>query len=248
MKILFLVATHGNEQAPMQLFYEFPYGKNDYCQWEVMVVNPQAVLLNQRYVYEDMNRKTSFLLDDKYSEHWRKQFILQKIKAGNYDVVYDVHTNDDIHPDTWPDCGFVNKMNDANKQAVSYLETSYIIWDHNPLYNQYFMTSGHPVGITLEYQKTGDVWQDRERIKSDFFRITMGIQRENNKSFYKADIPVTQDQKDKLHLQFQDFKPLTLEEKMKLSLSDLKKEWIPVFCNTREISPENYCYLNKKIT
>ncbi len=240
-KILFIVGTHGNEQPPLHLFYNYPYGRNTYCEWEVIVSNPSAVSLNQRYIDEDMNR----LVKNKAShEMARKKAVLTRIQQGKYDVVYDMHTSTAIKPVTWPDCAFINHLDKANKNAVAFANCTHVIWDWNPTYNSNYMASEHPAGVTLEYQKTGDYRYDVERILSDFLQIVEGRIAKNKKIFYKADIPVTQKQRREYAFTFEDFKPLTKPEKNVLGLNG---NYVPVFINPSEVDPEYYCFLNREI-
>lgn len=246
-KILFVVCTHGDELAPLQLFLRHPYGQTEKVEWEVLVANWKAALTHTRFVDDDLNRL--FGENEKNSpKSWESTLvpeIRKRISQKNYDVVYDVHTTTRIKPKETPDCIFINANDKKNLHAVSLVKTPFVIWDSNPIYNQQYLTSCHPVGVTLEYQKTALFENDVARILSDFHNITHE-KVQGKKMICKADQPITQKEAKKYKLSLKDFVPLTVQQKKLLRLPP-KDNYLPVFINPPEIDPINYCFLNKEV-
>ena len=247
-ELLFIVGTHGNELAPLKLFYDHPYGQTDEVRWEVMVGNPGAVLENTRFVEDDLNR--SFGKEDYGNLHEYTKYLVDRIHGRiakkHYDILYDVHTSNDIKPLSFPDCAFINNVDDKTLQAVKNLTVEHIIWDSNPEYNGQYVTSAHPVGVTLEYQKTARFEYDVKKVLVNFENVVYQRIPQRKKYLYEADKPITQLERDRYDLQLEDFKPLTSEQNILLQLPP-DEVYVPVFVNKKEIDPNYYCFLNKKL-
>ena len=243
-RILFIVGTHGNELAPLQLFYQYPYGRTENTEWEVVVANPDACLLNVRCINHDLNRIFG-QPPQRGNEALRARMLKKKILDGKFDVVYDVHTSTEYKPKTWQHCAFINIKNTLNLSALEPLQMKHIIWDNDPKYNTQYTTSCHPVGITLEYQKFTDIGKTTDDILCDFDNIVQNVRNKTKRILYTADTPVTHEDRLKYKLTFEDFRPLTVIEKNQLSLSS-KERYVPVFTDI-EFHQEYYCFLNKKV-
>lgn len=243
-KVLFVVCTHGDELAGHKLFQDYPYGETDKVSWKVIIGNPEAVSLNTRYIESDLNR--SFNIEKPRTFEEKRARIL-KSYFKEYDEVYDIHTTRSIHPSSWDDCIFVNKTTPELLKACTYLTAPHIIWDRDEEYSKQYLTYHHPVALTLEYQKTYDVYNDYERILVDFENIIHQEKpRQQEKTLYEAARGITQEEHTKHKLEFEDFKPLKAIEKEQLGLS-LDEVYVPVFVNSKENDKEYYCFLNKKI-
>jgi len=243
-KILFVVCTHGNELAGLHLFLTHPYGRRKNIEWEVLIGNPEAMTLNQRFLETDLNRSFNANWSTSYEEK-RAQALKKRLKK--YDVVYDIHTTSAIKSQALDDCMFVNTIDAKAIEACSYVSAKHIIWDSDKEYNKQYSTGHHRVGITLEYQKSGDFFEDVNRIMSDFYNIVSAHKSHIFPKFlYKADRPVAHNEQLKYKLDFSDFHPISEEDKKVLELKN-KEEYVPVFVNPPEVDPEFYCFLNKKI-
>ncbi|MDO8497412.1 MAG: succinylglutamate desuccinylase/aspartoacylase family protein [bacterium] len=247
-KLLFVICTHGDELAGLNLFLHYPYGKNEKVEWKVMVGNPMATLTNLRFTETDLNRSFNAKKARSYEE--KRAEILKKIFA-NYDVVCDIHTTTAIRDSIgWDKCLFVNSVDQSTLSECRYVPSDYIIWDSDPTYQKQYLPAHAKIGITIEYTKTKNAAIDMKRIEKDFIQIInqkpISSQAEKKRLLCRADRGVTQDEKDKHNLFLKEFVPLTQEEKKKLKLH-LEKEYYPVFINPRSIDPKYYCFLNEKM-
>lgn len=242
-RILFIVGTHGNELAPLQLYYRHPYGRIKNVEWDVIVANPDACFLNTRYIDHDLNRIFGNLPKTGI-ESSRARMLKSRIINGKYDAVYDVHTSTEYKPESWQHCAFINSYNSLTRRALEPLNTKHVIWDKDPTYNTQYTTSCHPVGITLEYQKYRDIRKTIRDIMNDFNKIIHEINGTVKRTLYTADRPISHDDRERYKLILKDFYPLTLAEKKYLRLST-DNVYVPVFTD-REYHQEYYCFLNKK--
>ena len=243
-KILFVVCTHGDELAGHKLFQDYPYGETDKVSWKVIIGNPEAVTLNTRYIESDLNRSFHIKQAETYEEK-RAQTLKKYFRE--FDEIYDIHTTRSIHPSSWDDCIFINNTNVETLRACSFLSAPHIIWDNNEEYSKQYLTYHHPLALTLEYQKTFDVYSDYERILVDFENIIHQEKpRQIEKTLYEASRGVTQEEKERHQLEFEDFKQLKSLEKKQLGLP-AHELFVPVFVNPKQIDLEYYCFLNKKI-
>lgn len=243
-KILFIVCTHGDELAGHKLFQDYPYGETDKVSWKVIIGNPEAVSLNTRYIESDLNRSFNSTHAHTYEEK-RAQFLKRYFQ--DFDEVYDIHTTRSIHPSSWDDCVFVNTTQAEVLRTCSYLTARHIIWDSDEEYSKQYLTYHHPLAITLEYQKTYDVYNDYERILVDFENIIHQEKpRQENKVLYTAGRGITQDEQQKYQLELEDFRPLKAIEKKQLGLS-ANDVFVPVFVNSKDNDKDYYCFLNKKM-
>lgn len=241
-KILFTVCTHGNELAGLKLFLDFPYGRNHFVEWEVVIGNPLAMGLNQRFVVSDLNRSFNVKKPSSYEE---KRAELLKKRFQGYDVLYDIHTTQIMKDKTFDDCIFVNNIDKKTITQCKYLNSKHIIWDSDKEYQKQYVTSAHPIGITLEYQKTGDSQYDWAKVKKDFENIISQKEVKRIKMIYEADRSVAQKEREKFNLSMKDFVPLTYKEKELLGLPK-NENYVPVFVNPPEVDPKYYCFLNKE--
>lgn len=89
-KILFIAATHGNEQASVDVMRkiekDLPKAQFGY-DW--IIGNPVAYKLNKRFVEKDLNRSAPGNIDSKIYEVKRAAEIIELSK--NYDAVIDLH-------------------------------------------------------------------------------------------------------------------------------------------------------------
>ncbi len=243
-KILFVVCTHGDELAGHKLFQDYPYGETDQVSWKVIIGNPEAVPLNTRYIETDLNRSFNVSNPQTYEE---KRAHILKQYFRNFDEIYDIHTTRSIHPSSWDDCIFVNSTRPEILNACSYVTAPHIIWDRDEEYSKQYLTYHHPLALTLEYQKTYDVYSDYERILVDFENIIHQEKpRREQKILYEASRGITQEEQERDQLEFEDFKPLKTMEKKQLGLPS-DEVYVPVFVNPKEVDSNYYCFLNKRI-
>lgn len=243
-RILFVVCTHGDELAGHKLFQDYPYGETDKVSWKVIIGNPEAVSLNTRYIESDLNRSFNIKKPRTYEEK-RAQILKSYFKE--YDEIYDIHTTRSIHPSSWDDCIFINRDTPEAMKACTYLTAAHIIWDRDEEYSKQYLTYHHPIALTLEYQKTYDVYNDYERILVDFENIIHQEKpRQHTKTLYEAFRGITQKEKEKYQLEFEDFRQLKSIEKNHLELPK-DEVYTPVFVNSKDIDPVYYCFLNRKI-
>ncbi len=243
-KILFVVCTHGDELAGHKLFQDYPYGQTDKVEWEVFVGNPEAVSFNTRFIETDLNRSFDARNPTSYEE---KRAELIKLRLQQYDEVYDIHTTRSIHPSSWDDCIFINHSKPEILEACRYINAPHIIWNSDQEYAKRYLTYHHPFALTLEYQKTYDVYSDYERILADFENIIHQEMRlKKQKIIYEASRGVTQQERGIHGLEFEDFRYLTRLEKKQLELP-ANEDYVPVFVNQTETDADFYCFLTRKI-
>lgn len=243
-KVLFVVCTHGNELAGHKLFQDYPYGQTDKVEWEIVIGNPEAVMMNTRFTETDLNRSFDAKVPRSYEEK-RAEMLKQRFKQ--YDEVYDIHTTQRICPSSWDDSIFVNNTSQDILNMCQWISSPHIIWDSDSEYSKRYLTFHHPRALTLEYQKTYDVYADYERILCDFENIIHREKpRHQEKRLYEADRAVTQEEQVKYHLEFEDFHPIAHDAKKHLGLK-LNEEYVPVFVNPPETDPKYYCFLNRKV-
>jgi len=243
-KILFVVCTHGDELAGHKLFQDYPYGETDKVSWKVIIGNPEAVALNTRYIESDLNR--AFYVQKPHTYEEKRAEILKKY-FQEFDEIYDIHTTLSINPSSWDDCIFVNNTKKETLNTCAFISAPHIIWNRDEDYSKQYLTYHHPFALTLEYQKTFDVYSDYERILVDFENI---IHQENprqaEKILYEASRGVTQEERQKYQLELEDFKPLKVHEKKQLKLP-VNEVFVPVFVNPQKADLDYYCFLNRKI-
>lgn len=235
-KILFIVCTHGNEAAGLELFLRFPYGRTEQVEWQVIVGNPEALFLNTRFVEADLNRigqKGSLTYEGKRSQ------LLQK-RMAEFDVVYDIHTTRGIR-DNVADCIFINTLGSIPDALFA---TSHQII-HDATDNEQYVTSLHHNGITLEYSKTASVEADRQRILVDFQQIIHQQTTTPLRTLSRYFGLITQTEAKKFGFHWEDFQPISVGDQQKLDL--VPKKYLPVFVNTPEIDPHVYAALNEVI-
>jgi hypothetical protein len=101
MRVLVIGGMHGNEQLGILLVAQFRQKPVDGV--DVVLANEPAIVLNQRFITEDLNRSFPGQSGDRIYEPRRAAELLTI--AGRYDVVLDFHNT---HcPDN--DCGFVGR-------------------------------------------------------------------------------------------------------------------------------------------
>jgi succinylglutamate desuccinylase len=243
-KILFIVCTHGDELAGYNIFLKYPYGRTNHVEWKVVVGNPEAVMLNSRYVESDLNRSCNVKNPKTYEE---KRGVLLKKIMEDYDLVYDIHTTTAVREKSpWEKVIFVNNVNKETMQYAKNLDFDYVIWDSDIEYQKQYVTALHPIGITLEYVKFTSVAKTQAMIEKDFLAIVNGKNSKKKQIVVEAYKPVTQEERTKYKLQLKEFVKLTQKEKQQLSL-EKNSEYYPIFINTPETDPVNYCFLNKDI-
>ncbi len=234
-KILFIVLTHGNETAGLELFLNHSYGKTDKVEWEVVIGNPEASWLQIRFLEENLNRICANPSSHDSYEGKRAQ-LLQK-KMQDFDVVYDIHTTSFIK-DTINDCVFINSLDSL--EDTHYAHAKNVI--HDSTANDQYVTSLHPNGITLEYTKTANIQQDRERILADFKAIINQKKVSIQKNLLEFAGLISQTQAQELSLDWRDFQPISAKDIKQLNLT--KKAYLPIFVNPIEKDAEVYAAVN----
>ena len=89
-KVLFIAATHGNEQASVDVMQkiEKAYPKAEYG-YDWITGNPEAYKRNQRFVEQDLNRSAPGDMNSQVYEQKRAAEIIELSKS--YDAVIDLH-------------------------------------------------------------------------------------------------------------------------------------------------------------
>lgn len=89
-KILFIIATHGDESfsLPVLQKLEVKYPKKQYA-YDWVIGNPKALKQNIRFVEKDLNRSAPGSQTSVYYEERRAYEILNIAK--NYDYIFDIH-------------------------------------------------------------------------------------------------------------------------------------------------------------
>ncbi|MFZ3009958.1 MAG: succinylglutamate desuccinylase/aspartoacylase family protein [Candidatus Microsaccharimonas sp.] len=115
-KILFITATHGNEQdgtkVMQRLEQELP--KEDYG-YDWIIANEKAYAINERFVEQDLNRSAPGDINSPVYEVRRAAEIIDMSK--NYDVVIDLHG-------TKTDSGMVTIIPYPTKQNVALAQST----------------------------------------------------------------------------------------------------------------------------
>lgn len=235
-KILFVVCTHGDEQAGMELFYHHPYGRTDQVEWKVVIGNPEAFTLSSRIFEEDLNRVAS-LSGDTYER--RRAAKLKELMQG-FDVVYDIHTTTDFRTKV-QDSIFINTLDSLPDTKCAAAQQ--VIFDSKD--NENYVTALHPNGITLEYCKTKDVAADKARILADFQRIIKQEEMLWARTLSEFEKLISQEVAAEHHFQWSDFEPIPDSDRVALGLPEGK--YLPVFVNVASVDPKTYAALNRCI-
>lgn len=237
-KILFVVCTHGDEQVGKHLYNIRPQGKVDNIEWSVIVGNPEAMFLNQRYTESDLNRVFPGNKNGTYEERRASQ-ILPLVNAA--DIVIDIHqTRADS---TMKDCLFVNSIDRLTLNLCKKFRAKNIVWDWQPDHIKY-VTGSHNLGITVEYTRSYNYQEEVSRMMTDVNNILEdGFYENIHQTLWKADRGITHEERGTQELQ--NNTELTDEQKdfFHLDKSDI---YIPIFIGEYPES-KYYCFLNKKI-
>lgn len=237
-KILFVVCTHGNEVAGLDLFLKHPYGRTSHVEWEVVIGNPKALSLNSRFIDTDLNRIGLSYKKLSNSYEVERTALLEQ-KMSGYDVIYDIHTTSSIL-DEVNDCVFVNNLDSIPDTYFALAE--HVI--HDVKDNQKYVTSLHKNGITLEYIKTATVENDRARIKADFERIIHQKKASKKKILSEFYCLISQEKSKKYNLRWENLQPITDEDVVALNLPT--GTYYPMFVNSVQNDKQVYAALNIK--
>lgn len=99
-KVLLSAGVHGNEKTPIFLLKKFqknsiPITRSNF-KTEILIANPQAVKLHQRYIDVDLNRCfSSEKLDNPHPlqyEEIQAQAINRRVQESQIDLILDFHT------------------------------------------------------------------------------------------------------------------------------------------------------------
>lgn len=235
-KILFVVLTHGNETAGLELFLKYPYGKNEHIEWEVVVANPEAAWLQQRFLEQDLNR----ICHSPGTSLEGRRAKLLKQKMSDFDVVYDIHTTSRIQQDVH-DCVFINTLDSL--PDTNHVQSLNVIYDSTN--NEQYVTSLHPNGITLEYTKTGNVKNDRTRIFADFQSIIQQKMISTDKKLLEFNTLVSKKTALEYQLSWHNFEPISETDIASLKLKP--GIYLPVFVNNSDQGADIYAALNRQI-
>lgn len=94
--ILFIGCTHGDEQVGKYVFDQYPCGKNEFFGWKSIIGNPEAMMLNTRFIETDLNRSFPGDPNGTYEERRAHQLIPHLNQA---DLVIDIHQSYSTTPD-----------------------------------------------------------------------------------------------------------------------------------------------------
>jgi|GEM_PF-2434803 len=243
-KILFIACLHGNDLAGHKLFQDYPYGQTDKAEWDVLIGNPYAVMLNTPYVESDISRafnvKNPKTHEEKYAQLLKKKFNL-------YDEVFDIRSTPHIGSSAWDDTIYIGSTSRDVLDLCQFIETPHILSEiAQPSYKETLLAN-HPRAVSITYQKTYDVYSDYERILADFERI---VHREpvraQEKKVYERISTVTQEQKRASHLEFENFHELSSDDKSILGFSNEKQLFAAEVDKNMEAG-DSYCSVCRKI-
>lgn len=234
-KILFIVSSNGEEKTGLKLFQDYPYGKTDKVEWEVVVANPQASCLGVRFIDQDLDqsfKKNGHSYEEKCAN------ILEK-KIQNFDEIYEIRTGNKITSAYWTDIAFIEGKSKEVADMCRYIKAEFIfIKKHGE--NSIF--SLNKKIVRLHYPKTYDNWADFETILDDFERIIHQDKHESSKTFFKEEIYINKSRQDNLGFKFENLKEISNEDKKILKLN-LKEKYIPYIYNY--LQEDLWCIFSK---
>lgn len=141
MKILLIIATHGNEKIGLKVVREME--KLHIDNLAVQIGNEEALKLNKRYIDQDLNRSFLGKKNGNYEE--RRAFKLTPaIKSS--DLVIDVHSTTSDTKDTL----IVSKLDKETLECVKSIQPKYVIIMEN---SKNSLISQAKIGISFEYGK-----------------------------------------------------------------------------------------------
>lgn len=141
MKILLVIATHGNERAGLKIAKEIE--KLHIDNLVIQVGNEKALKLNKRYIDQDLNRSFPGKKNGNYEE--RRAFELTPI-IKSADLVIDIHSTTSDTRDTL----IVNKLNKETLECLESIQPKYVVVMEK---SKNSLISQAKIGISFEYGK-----------------------------------------------------------------------------------------------
>jgi len=141
MKILLVIATHGNEKIGLKVAKEIE--KLNIDNLVVKIGNEKALKLNKRYIDQDLNRSFPGKRNGDYEE--RRAFELSPI-IKSADIVIDIHSTTSNIKDTL----IVSKLNKEMLLCIKSIQPKYVIIMEK---SKNSLISQAKIGISFEYGK-----------------------------------------------------------------------------------------------
>jgi len=162
MKIIFNIATHGNERIGTDVVKEIQKLNIDYNKHNLIFqkANEEAFKLNKRYVHQDLNRSFPGKRDGNYEEELAYK-LSPIIKSA--DLVIDIHSTTSNSKDTI----IITKLNKITLNCVKSISPKYaLVMKYK---KECALISQAKIGIAFEYGK--------DKNKSTIKKTVLGIKR-----------------------------------------------------------------------
>lgn len=145
MKILLIIATHGNEKIGLKVVKEIE--KLHINNLIIQIGNKKALELNKRYIDQDLNRSFPGKKNGNYEE--RRAFeLIPIIKSA--DLVLDIHSTTSDTKNTL----IVNKINKETLGCIKSIQPKYVVIMKK---SKNSLISQAKIGISFEYGKDNDM-------------------------------------------------------------------------------------------
>jgi len=163
--ILFVGCTHGDEQVGRYVFDTYSCGRNEYYQWKTIIGNPEAMMLNTRFIETDLNRSFPGNPTGTYEERRAHQLIPHLNQA---DMVIDIHQS----YSTTPDFMIVNDWTPDIEEIDHYthFENIIVLSQGVGTYSG-LMQMEIPHATAFEYGRQLDMEDARRRVQADIESI-----------------------------------------------------------------------------
>ena len=178
MKILLVIATHGNEKIGLKVVKEIE--KLHIDNLIVKIGNEKALKLNKRYIDQDLNRSFPGKINGNYEE--RRAFELSPvIKSAN--LVIDIHSTTSNIKDTL----IVSKLNKEILRCIKSIQPKYVIIMEK---SKNSLISQAKIGISFEYGKDNSIIAlkkivlDVKKLLNHFGLIKVSLQKNKTATKY----------------------------------------------------------------
>ncbi len=160
-KLLFVGCTHGDEQVGKYVFNDYPCGKSEYFEYKTLIGNPQAMMLNTRFVETDLNRSFPGNPAGSYEERRAHQLLP---RFQEVDMVIDIHQSYSTTPDFMIVNDWTPEIADLDRHA--HFENTIILSQGAGTYKGLMQTE-IPHALAFEYGRLQDMDGARKRVKTD---------------------------------------------------------------------------------
>ena len=145
MKILLIIATHGNEKIGLKVAKEIKKLRIDNL--IIQVGNKKALKINKRYIDQDLNRSFPGKKDGNYEED--RAFELTPI-IKSADLVIDIHSTTSDVKDTL----IVDRINKKTLECIESIQPKYVVIMKK---SKGSLISQAKIGISFEYGKDNNI-------------------------------------------------------------------------------------------